>query len=549
MQYTEEHYAELYNNLPEGLKDLVLSGRLAILVSAIGSRHGLNADQIADLEPAIEDVCLGLITTDELVDNILKNVKVDQRVANRIAAEAELEILKPFTSELVIARKQKEDLDARINKASPAPKKTGGAPTMSDLKTAVQAEPKDVSSHPLDKKTDGEETENTKHIPASTNFNWDDGFAKKGDQPAYSKPPAPAVPSTEPTRTPTHLENKIDELTESINKLVNVRFGETKKEDAPSKEMQELLKRLEKAEKENEENKRLLKSMQGQKPLDQIFGSQGNLTGAKPEGSNENKIQIEKQRKVEIDHTEPKEQPASGNVKISALTNNVVPIEKQEVKEVAPQPLTVSSAVSKDTLDSIVETRNKPTPSIGEQIASTTSTKKTLSLDELISKGDKKIEDAMPKTATLVFPGINDEKKVDIKNLEQKSALRQTLLDDLDFLKKQTAKPTEQAPVAPTDAEVQKAQNMTPIAGQDFDPSTLAEPQEEKEEDAPATTTSTVNVTTDYSSTNPFKEELLPKTKEERMKALQDKIKALNKGVTVGGNTNISSSGLDPYRL
>jgi hypothetical protein len=155
----------------------------------------------------------------------------------------------------------------------------------------------------------------------------------------------------------------------------------------------------------------------------------------------------------------------------------------------------------------------------------------------------------MPKTATLVFPGINDEKKVDIKNLEQKSALRQTLLDDLDFLKKQTAKPTEQAPVAPTDAEVQKAQNMTPIAGQDFDPSTLAEPQEEKEEDAPATTTSTVNVTTDYSSTNPFKEELLPKTKEERMKALQDKIKALNKGVTVGGNTNISSSGLDPYRL
>lgn len=46
-QYTEEHYAQLYNDLPEGLKDLVLSGRLAILVSAIGSRHGLNADQVA----------------------------------------------------------------------------------------------------------------------------------------------------------------------------------------------------------------------------------------------------------------------------------------------------------------------------------------------------------------------------------------------------------------------------------------------------------------------------------------------------------------------
>ncbi len=33
MQYTEKDYAQMYNNLPEGLKDLVLSGRLVILVN------------------------------------------------------------------------------------------------------------------------------------------------------------------------------------------------------------------------------------------------------------------------------------------------------------------------------------------------------------------------------------------------------------------------------------------------------------------------------------------------------------------------------------
>jgi hypothetical protein len=50
-------------------------------------------------------------------------------------------------------------------------------------------------------------------------------------------------------------------------------------------------------------------------------------------------------------------------------------------------------------------------------------------------------------------------------------------------------------------------------------------------------------------SVEPFKDELIPKTKEERMKALQDKIKALNKGVSVGGKTNIAASGLDPYKI
>jgi hypothetical protein len=152
MQYTEEDYAQMYNDLPEGLKELVLSGRLAILVSAIGSRHGLNADQVADLEPSIEDVCLGLITKDELVDNILKNVNVDQRVANRIAAEAELEILRPFESELVIARKQKEDLDQKISKTNTI-KPVATSTTPNTVYSSPKSnEPKDVSGHGQEKK-------------------------------------------------------------------------------------------------------------------------------------------------------------------------------------------------------------------------------------------------------------------------------------------------------------------------------------------------------------------------------------------------------------
>ncbi len=515
MQYTEEHYAEMYNNLPEGLKDLVLSGRLAILVSAIGSRHGLNADQIADLEPAIEDVCLGLVTNDELVENILKTVHVDQRVANRIAAEAELEILKPFGAELIIARKQKEDLDAKI--ASGQKKATIQAQINANGGKPI--EPKDVSGHAENKKVSdwyakGErkegDSENSKNIPAGgVTFDWDKDFAKKEEVP---------VESTGTQGSP-DLEKKLDVLTESINKLVNVRFGEGEKKDEVSGQMQELLKRLERAEKENEENKKLIKSLAGSKPGENIFGANALKT--------ENKVSIDKERKVDINHMEPKVEVSkdgvtpNGNIQITS-TSRAIPI--------------VSSSVSKDTVDSIVETRNKITP-LGSADVIQSSAKKALSLDELVAKGDGKIKDGLGKSGTLVFPGLNDEKKVDIKNVGQKENLKQTLLDDLEFLKK-TEVPTggEKQNSTPTDTGVAQV--------------TQPEVQEEIEQDpAGNDLAAQIAPSTSPSTTNPFKDELLPKTKEERMKALQDKIKALNKGVSVGGKSNISASGLDPYRL
>lgn len=530
MQYTEEHYAQLYNDLPEGLKDLVLSGRLAILVSAIGSRHGLNADQISDLEPAIEDVCLGLITTDELVENIKRSVDIDERVANRIAAESELEILRPFGADLLIARKQKEELDKKIGIGSGT---NSGAKKVDTTNKTDSSEPKNVSGHSDNKKItdwynkdsatgeEGEETENVKKIPNETNFDWDKNFIKPKKENIQEESPA-----TNPSVNAVKIESKIDELTETINKLVNSRFGTEQKNEGPSTEMQALLKRLEQAEKENAENKKLIKSLQDKKPLESIFGTQGNITGTKPETNSDstNKIQIDKQRKVEIDHTTPKtETTTTGNIQITSVSKQI-PIQKDES--------VFSSAVSKDTLESIVETRNNSTPTIGETAG--VSAKKSLTLEELISGSDNKIKEVkIPTPTTLVFPGVNEEKTVDIKDMSKKDNMRQTLLDDLYFLKSKTPK-TE---VTQTPVEPQKTEEQV------FDPSVLS------------AGTGDVQVKTEIPNTTaiapePLKEELVPKTKEDRMRSLQDKIKSLNKGVnTAGGNTNISASGLDPYRL
>jgi hypothetical protein len=534
MQYTEEHYAEMYNNLPEGLKDLVLSGRLAILVSAIGSRHGLNADQVADLEPAIEDVCLGLITADELVDNIVNTVNVDQRVANRIAAEAELEILKPYEAELVISRKQKEDLDAKIMKTSPTAVKSKTI-SNSPVNTANNSLPKDVSEHANaeEKKVSEWYNKGDKATTSKVSFDWDTDFGKT----ATAKKEADQVTTENTAPVSPTLETKLDVLTESINKLVNSRFGSSDKKEEVSTEMQELLKRLEKAEKENEENKKIIRSLQNQKemPIQSIFG---NASDAK-----QNKIQIDKQRKVDIDHTEPgkADSKPNGNVQVTSISTPI-PIQKDESNK---KPEIISSLVSKDTVDSIVETRNKPAPSITSSVP--ISMKKSLSLEELISKGDSKIKEAKDASGkptagsgTLVFPGLNDEKKVDIKNLQQKESLKQTLLDDLEFLKGEV-----KGDGVPTQTKTQNNQtDKTDDQGNDQDTTT--------DEDANKTDQDLQSLASSSSGSptlQQFKDEILPKTKEERMKALQEKIKSLNKGVSVGGKTNISSSGLDPYRI
>jgi hypothetical protein len=504
MQYTEEHYAQMYNGLPEGLKDLVLSGRLAILVSGIGSRHGLTADQIADLEPAIEDVCLGLITKKELVENIRKSTDVDQRVANRIAAEADLEILRPFDAELAIARKQKEDLDQSIGKVEAQRAEEQIHPAGKKV-----PEPQNVSGHATAKKVSDwynkESDAPVKSVPSTpSNFDWEKDFGKSKEEVAKAE----TVPDA-------NIETKLEKLTESINMLVSNRFGAGDKDNPISTQMQELFKRLEKAEKENEENKKLIKNLSGIKPVDNIFGTT-------PEADpNSTKIQIDKQRKVEIARSEPKEKKevSNGNIQITSVSKSV-PIEHKgaDLSEL------ISSTVSKDTLDSIVETRNKP-----ETIASTQSEgKKGLSLEELISGGDKKIKEAAPqKTATLVFPGRDEEKKIDIKNLSQKESLKQTLLEDLDFLK---SAPVETKPTAPDP----KLAISDALNNQTQASATPDVPKAQGQSTYPS---------------NPFKDELMPTTKEDRMRALQAKIKSLNTGASVGGKSNIGASTLDPYRL
>jgi hypothetical protein len=530
---------------------------LALQVSAIGTRHGLNADQVADLEPAVEDICLGLILKNQLAENIKNQVGTDDRVSNRIAAEVEIEILRPFEPELIIARQQKEDLDKKIaspKQAAPVVQKQTAAPAKA---VKEEFEPKDVSEKSnvaaiknFYNSSSNSSTENSGFTnsqpgtgkPTTANFDWD-SFGKKtapvsepglnglknstdsSDQKTITNSPVPTSMS---------VDEKIDKLTDTINKLVMDRFGGEKKEEGMSEEMKKIMERLEMAEKENQENKKLIQKLQSG---NQLTNLQNAATGIFNLPKDANKINVDKPRSVEIDKTKTPtgtNSDISGNVKIQTTTQNPIPI-----SIAAPQPAQnkkevniFSSVVSQNTADTIVETRNKE----NQSMPMTTSPKKVLSLDELLQKNDSKVNAAKPTTAQIVFPTIGTEKKIDIKNVAQADGLRQTLLDDIEFLKKKFSTGDEM-----TNIQQNIANKQTPQA---------ATTTSDNKTDGNQQSGSSNQLDTQPSVTlNQFKDELVPKTKEDRMRALQDKIKSMNKGISTGGTNSIAASALDPYKL
>lgn len=587
--YTEEHYAEMYNNLPEGLKDLVLSGRLALQVSAIGTRHGLNADQVADLEPAVEDVCLGLILKTQLAENIKTQVGVDDRVANRIAAEVEIEILRPFEPELIIARQQKEDLDKKIanpKQVTPVAQTQNTTPAKAVKEEFV---PKDVSeksnvaaiknfyNSSSNSSTDNSISSNAQPEAgkqAATNFDWDN-FGKKPQtqvsepglnelkDPTDSGDQKPTANNQVPTSM--SVDEKIDKLTDTINKLVMDRFGGEKKEEGMSEEMKKIMERLEMAEKENQENKKLIQKLQSGNQLNNL---QSSATGIFDLPKDANKINVDKPRSVEIDKTKTPigvNSDISGNVKVQATTQNPIPVnndlnlsskksldllgDSDKNLTSSPKPTEskrevnmFSSVVSQSTADTIVETRNKE----NQAVPVTSGAKKVLSLDELLQKNDSKVNVAKPTTAQIVFPTIGTEKKIDIKNVAQTDGLRQTLLEDIAFLKKKF--PTNDVLTA-AQQNMANQQVTATVSGNTAQTDAQTNQTDKTSDDQAQNDLANLTSTQSSVTLGQFKDELVPKTKEDRMRALQDKIKAMNKGVSTGGANSIAASALDPYKL
>jgi hypothetical protein len=574
MNYTEEQYSELYNNLPKGLRDLVLSGDLSNRVGAIAMKYGLTPEETSELEPAVEDVALGLVTIEELPENIFVQVGIDNERAQQIAREAMQTILQDYLDELRLTRKYKIELDARIrqeeNKVVASQEAAAGeqgeekanlagniinitrknespvditqqntpdqkvadwfsgGPSASKPRSRVELDSlgedfatqpsvrtvpitnnkpiAEVKAQPVEDFTAPAPIQNTV-VPNQIQNNskktaWDSIIS---DKPNNLKPVVEQVASPSKNITPNtqgqskdlersmvQVEQQILTLTQAVNRMID----RNDKTIAPvvqsvfnSGQYEEISRRLDAMSHRMDDLQSKFLATQSVAVKSEPTIAQSNPTAGFNKIFNikkeEGSVEVAPERKIPIKPTTP-------DIKLSTPAKS------------APEARSTTSTMSASILDSILEDI-KTKPHTEDAPATTT-----------------------PKPVVAEAPVVN---KININNLSANSAWsskappepvkesapanpsRDSLLRDLDFLKSSlsTNTPTNVSSPEPI---------IDPVS---TDLNNLAQ-----------------------STISDLKEEISPSTEQDKMKTLQDKIRALNKGIGSGGVASLGSN--DPYR-
>ena len=98
--FTEQEIAQMYDNLPEDLKDAIFSVDTTNLVNEIGKKHTLAIDKIGDLANETGMVMLGVTHPNEFVANLADRLGTDKEKARAIAQEINEQIFKPVRDSL-----------------------------------------------------------------------------------------------------------------------------------------------------------------------------------------------------------------------------------------------------------------------------------------------------------------------------------------------------------------------------------------------------------------------------------------------------------------
>lgn len=86
--------------IPEEIKKMALSVEIYDKAEKIGNLFGLHIDQIGELDTEIRSILLGKNTSSTSIERLTKNLEIDQKLANQIAAEVNKEIFATIKSNL-----------------------------------------------------------------------------------------------------------------------------------------------------------------------------------------------------------------------------------------------------------------------------------------------------------------------------------------------------------------------------------------------------------------------------------------------------------------
>lgn len=112
--FTEEQIAQMYDNLPEDLKDAIFGVEMNEIVEKIGRENQLNIEQIGDLANETGMVMLGVTHPNEFIANLADRLEVDKEKARAIAQEINEQIFKPVRDSLRKIHNIREEKDTNV---------------------------------------------------------------------------------------------------------------------------------------------------------------------------------------------------------------------------------------------------------------------------------------------------------------------------------------------------------------------------------------------------------------------------------------------------
>ena len=116
--FTEEQIAQMYDNLPEDLKEAIFGLEMNEIVEKIGRENQLNIEQIGDLANETGMVMLGVTHPNEFIGNLADRLEADKEKARIIAQEINEQIFKPVRESLRKIHNMREEGEEQ-DKVSP----------------------------------------------------------------------------------------------------------------------------------------------------------------------------------------------------------------------------------------------------------------------------------------------------------------------------------------------------------------------------------------------------------------------------------------------
>ena len=136
--FTEEQIAQMYDNLPEDIKDAIFGLEMNEIVEKIGRENQLNIEQIGDLANETGMVMLGVTHPNEFIGNLADRLEVDKEKARVIAQEINEQIFKKVRDSIRKIHNTREEAEEEPTKGNPLFNK--GLPFVQDERTEILKE-------------------------------------------------------------------------------------------------------------------------------------------------------------------------------------------------------------------------------------------------------------------------------------------------------------------------------------------------------------------------------------------------------------------------